>query len=171
MPVYQLISREFPLPSSKPRFVLERTITYRLHRLSKTTDKATQAAYANEAGIGLSEARCLTAIASFSPLSVNELALRANLNKGQASRAAQALVEQNMVRKTSSDTDGRGVVLTLTAKGERLWQRLVPLIEARNAQIVACFSASELRQFNALLDRLLAHAQDAGDEASSEENE
>ncbi|MFM8899737.1 MAG: MarR family winged helix-turn-helix transcriptional regulator [Burkholderiales bacterium] len=159
------------MPSSKPRFVLEQTLTYRLHRLSKTTDRATQAVYANEAGIGLSEARCLTAIASFSPLSVNELAQRANLNKGQASRAAQALVAQHMVRKTGSSADGRGVVLTLTAKGDRLWQRLVPLIEERNAQIAACLSASELRQFNALLDRLLAHAQGAGDEASSEENE
>jgi DNA-binding MarR family transcriptional regulator len=154
-----------PSPSRSTRFRLDRTLTYRLHRLSKTTDRATQAAYGKEVGMGLSEGRCLTAIASFSPLSVNELAARANLNKGQASRAAQALVEQNMVRKLASDLDGRGVVLSLTAKGERMWQRLVPVIEQRNAQIVACLSATELRQFNALLDRLLAHAHQAGDDS------
>jgi DNA-binding MarR family transcriptional regulator len=159
------------VPDPKPRFVLEQTLTYRLHRLSKTTDRATQAAYAAEAGIGLSEARCLTAIARFSPLSVNELALCANLNKAQASRAAQALVTQHLVRKTSDRADARGVVLTLTAKGERLWQRLVPLIEQRNAQIVACLSKAELQQFNALLDRLLAHAHDTVDATDAEENE
>ena len=110
---------------------LHRTITHRLHTLSKITDKASQVAYEADAGIPFSEGRCLAAVGAFSPLSVNDLAHRANLNKGQASRAAQSLVEQGLVRKVPSATDGRGVVLTLTAKGTRTWQRVMDVIERR----------------------------------------
>jgi len=137
---------------------LDLTITHRLHTLSKLTDRVSQAAYEADAGIPFSEGRCLAAIGAFSPLSVNDLAQRANLNKGQASRAAQSLVDQGLVRKESSVTDGRGVVLTLTAKGERVWRRLMGVIERRNAEIVACLDAAEVEQFSRLLDRLVDHA-------------
>jgi DNA-binding MarR family transcriptional regulator len=143
--------------STTPRR-LDRTVTHRLHTLAKITDRASQAAYEIDAGIPLSEGRCLAAIGAFSPLSVNDLARRANLNKGQASRAAQSLVDQGYVRKASSATDGRGVILTLSAKGEGAYKRLMVVIERRNAEIVACLSAKELQLFDALLDRLVAHA-------------
>ncbi|WP_395703366.1 MarR family winged helix-turn-helix transcriptional regulator [Aquabacterium sp.] len=143
---------------------LDRTITHRLHTLSKITDRASQAAYETDAGIPFSEGRCLAAIGAFSPLSVNDLAQRANLNKAQASRAAQSLVDQGLVRKEASATDGRGVVLTLTAKGERVWQRLMLVIDRRNAEIVACLDATELQQFSRLLDRLVEHARGTADD-------
>jgi DNA-binding MarR family transcriptional regulator len=142
---------------------LDLTITHRLHTLSKLTDRVSQAAYEADAGIPFSEGRCLAAIGAFSPLSVNDLAQRANLNKGQASRAAQSLVDQGLVRKESSATDGRGVVLTLTAKGERVWRRLMSVIERRNAEIVACLDAKEVEQFSRLLDRLVDHARSTAD--------
>ena len=137
---------------------LDRTFTHRLHTLSKITDRVSQAAYESEAGIAFSEGRCLAAIGAFSPLSVNDLAHRANLNKGQASRAAQTLVEQGLVLKLPSETDGRGVVLTLTAKGDKSWQRLMQVIERRNAEIASCLDVRERQQFSQLLDRLVAHA-------------
>ena len=143
--------------------VLDRTVTHRLHTLHKLTDRVSQAAYVTDAGMPLSEGRCLAAVGAFTPLSVNDLARRANLNKGQASRAAQTLVDQGLVRKEASATDGRGVVLTLTAKGDRAWRRVMTVIERRNDQILACLDAAERRQLDRLLDRLVAHAWAAAD--------
>ena len=140
---------------------LDGTVTHRLHTLQKLSDRLTQQAYAGDAGIALGEGRCLAAIGAFSPLSVNDLATMANLNKGQASRAAQVLVDNGLVRKEASATDGRGVVLNLTAQGARVWQRLMAVIERRNQEIVSCLNESEQRQFSQLLDRLVAHAQAA----------
>lgn len=150
---------------------LEGTFTHRLHTLGKLTDRVTQAAYRDDAGIGHAEGRCLAAIGAFTPLSVNDLAYRSNLNKGQASRAAQGLVEQGLVRKQASAADARAVVLTLTPKGERVWQRVMEVIERRNREIVACLDEHEKRQLDALLDRLIEAARAAaatageGDEA------
>lgn len=142
-------------------YALDRTFTHRLHTLNKLTDRVSQTAYLQDTGLPLSEGRCLSAIGAFTPLSVNDLAHRANLNKGQASRAAQALVEQGLVRKAPSPTDGRGVVLTLTPEGERVYQNVVAVVLQRNADILACLSAAEQRQLDKLLERLVDHARRA----------
>lgn len=138
---------------------LNQYLTWRLHRINKLSDKASADAYAADFGLPVGEARCLAAIGSFAPLSVNDLAARANLDKGQASRAAQALVERGLVRKQASDADGRAVVLTPTPGGQKLWKKVMALIERRNAQIFGCLSATEQKQLAGMLDRLIAQAQ------------
>ena len=81
--------------------------------------------------MSISDGRCLAAIGSLAPLSVNDLAAHAHLTKGQASRAAQALVAAGLVSKTSrSDADGRGVVLN---DGIRSGQQRVMQLTARSA--------------------------------------
>ena len=137
---------------------LDRTYTHRLHALAKITDCATQQAYEVDVGIPISEGRCLAAIGAFHPLSVNDLAMRANLNKAQASRSTQALVEQGMVLKLASEVDGRGVVLSLTPKGQEQWEKVMGVIARRNAQIIAGLNDAEQAQLDLLLDRLIQRA-------------
>lgn len=138
---------------------LQDFLTWRLHRLAKLTDRRSTDAYANVFGLGVGEARCLAAIGQFAPLSVKDLAAQANLDKAQASRAAQMLVDRNLVLKSASETDARGVVLTLTRTGRPLWKRVMRLIEQRNADIFGCLSKAERRQLQAMFDRLMAHAE------------
>ena len=133
-------------------------MTYRLHTLGKLTDRATQKAYLGEIGIALGEGRCLAAVGAFGPLSVNDLAGYANLTKGQASRAAQALVEQGLVSKDAAASDGRSVVLSLTLAGAKAWTRSQDMIARRNQEITECLSGDELRTLDVLLDRLVSHA-------------
>jgi DNA-binding MarR family transcriptional regulator len=103
-------------------------------------------------------------VGAFGPLSVKDLARMANVDKGQASRAAQALVDKGLVVKSPSAADARGVELRFTPAGAALWRRLMAVIERRNREIVACLSASEQAQFDALLTRLVAHARALADE-------
>ncbi len=147
-----------PRSATRP-LSLDQYLTWRLHRINKLSDKASTDAYAADFGLPVGEARCLAAIGSFAPLSVVDLASRANLDKGQASRAAQALVDRGLVLKQASDTDGRGVVLTPTASGQRLWKRVMTLIARRNEEIFGCLSAAERKQLAGMLDRLIEQAQ------------
>lgn len=145
---------------SKPAAqALDRFLSYRLHQVNKLTDKASSDAYAAEFGLPVGEARCLAAIGHFAPLSVKQLAARANLDKGQASRAAQALVARGLVAKEAHPEDGRGVVLQPTAAGRRVWARVMRLVARRNEEIFGCLSRTEQRQLGQLLDRVLEHAQ------------
>lgn len=138
---------------------LERTFTYRLHLLHKVSDLETQQRYPGAVGLSLSDGRCLTAIGRFESLSVKDLARYANLNKSQASRAAQALVTQGLVSKRDSPEDGRGVTLALTAAGRQACARAMQLVHERNAEIVGCLTPAEQAQLSGLLDRLVAHNQ------------
>ena len=139
------------------------SFTHRLHTLGKLTDRVTQAAYLDETALQLGEGRCLAAIGAFAPLSVKDLAHRANVDKGQASRAAQALVLRGLVRKQPDPDDARGVVLSFTPEGEALYHRLMKVIHRRNAEIVACLSPAEQAQFDRMLSKLVAHARQVAD--------
>lgn len=148
---------------------LDRTLTYRLHLLHKLTDIESQRAYVADAGLSMSDGRCLTAVGTFAPLSVNDLAQKANLNKGQASRAAQSLVDQGLVVKAASPTDGRGVVLTMTPKGKKAWQRAMEVVGQRNQDIFGVLSAAEREQLSDFFDRLIEKARAGGDESDDAE--
>lgn len=137
---------------------LDRTYTHRLHTLMKLADRITQTAYEKEAGIPAHEARCLAAIGSDAPLSVNDLAQCANLDKAQASRAAQSLVTKGLIHKESSPTDGRGVVLRLSQEGAAVWARTMAVVTQRNLEITACLTPEEAQGFSDVLDKLVAHA-------------
>ena len=137
---------------------LDRFLSYRLHQVGKLTDRASSDAYGAQFGLPVGEARCLAAIGHFDAVSVVELAARANLHKGPASRAAQVLVERGLVARHANASDGRGVLLTLTPTGRKLWTRVIELIARRNDEIFGCLSTGERKQLGAMLDRLMAHA-------------
>ena len=141
-----------------PAAALDCTVTHRLHALAKIIDRVTQHAYEHEVGIPISEGRCLAVIGAFYPLSVNDLATYANLNKAQASRSTQSLVERALVLKQTSDTDSRSVVLTLTPAGQEIWAQLMAVIERRNREVVAVLSTDEQALFDQMLERMLQHA-------------
>lgn len=137
---------------------LDRTLTYRLHQLHKLTDSDSQSIYPERTGLSMSDGRCLTTVGTFEPLSVKELAEKANLNKGQASRAAQALVDQGLVLKVDHPDDGRGVVLTLTPAGRQVFKRAMDMVTERNEEIFGCLSDKEQATLSSMLDRLITHA-------------
>ncbi len=136
---------------------LDRSFTYRLHLLAKVSDHESHKSYLDEVGLSLSEARCLATVGTFEPMSVMDLADKGNLNKGQASRAAQILVDKGLIRKKEHPSDGRGVTLGLTAAGKKLWDKTMTLIDARNRHIVSCLNKDEQATLSRLLDRLLQH--------------
>lgn len=155
-------TRATPSPSAQASAALDRTLTYRLHLLHKLSDADSQGAYPEHTGLSLSDGRCLATIGHFEPLSVKDLAAQANLNKSQASRAAQALVDQGLVLKEDRPDDGRGVVLSLTPAGRKLFKRTMQLIAQRNDEIFGCLNGEEQATLSALLDRLIAHARPQG---------
>jgi DNA-binding MarR family transcriptional regulator len=164
-----MATRDRPAAGARDEFQLDRTLTYRLHALHKLSDRNSAAAYRDGADLTMSEGRCLAAIGAFAPLSVNDLAQRANLDKGQASRAAQTLVDRAFVSKTTSAVDARGVVLSLTRSGRQTWRRVVGVIEQRNHEIFSRLSDAERVHLGDMFDRLIDHARSvaAGDDAVS----
>ncbi len=143
-------------PTGRP-VPLERSLTWRWHLVTKISDRTSAQLYLDQLGLSLGEARCLTAIGQFAPLSVKDLARRANLDKANASRAAQSLIGRGLVVKTADRDDGRAVLLAPTAAGRALCRRTMRLVERRNREIFGCLGADELRALDRILDQVVAH--------------
>jgi DNA-binding MarR family transcriptional regulator len=141
---------------------LERYFTYRLNTLSRLNDVASQDLYLSEGGLSLPETRCLAAVGSFPELTVNQLSFEANLDKGQASRAAQSLCERGLLTKTLSTEDRRSVRLALTPEGRVLWKKVMALIDQRNRVMLECLTKEQQQQLLQMFDAMLAHAQRDG---------
>ena len=146
------------MATRKPKpLALDRYASYRLHLITKLSDKTSATAYVEKLRLSLSEGRCLAAMGQYEPLSVQELARLANLNKANASRASDALAQRGIAVKSANQTDGRGVVLTLTPAGRTLWGQTMRLIQQRNEQIFSCLTPDELATFDKALDKIVGH--------------
>ena len=138
---------------------LRRHFTYRLNTLSKLNDMMSQELYLAGSGLSLPEARCLAAIGSQpGQLTVMQLSFEANLDKAQVSRTTKLLVERGLVSKLPSPEDGRCVQLTLTALGRQCWERVMPLIQQRNQELLQCLSEAEQTTLLDMFDRMLEQA-------------
>jgi DNA-binding MarR family transcriptional regulator len=145
-------------PLDRPPADLASQLSYRLHLLHKLTDLESQRRYPLETGLSLSDGRSLSVFGDTQTLTVTTLARLAHLNKAQASRAAQSLVDQGLLSKADSDSDGRSVQLKLTPPGRLARARTMALIEQRNAEMFGGLSEPEQRLLGQLLDRLIAQA-------------
>jgi len=137
----------------------DRTLIYRLHQLHKLTDSDSQSAYPEHTGLSMSYGRCLTTISTFEPFTVKELAFKANLNKGQASRAAQALVDQGLASIQSRPSRGwQGCSANAYTYGSQEIKSAMAMIAHRNLQIFGCLTEKEQTKLSAMFDRLISHA-------------
>jgi DNA-binding MarR family transcriptional regulator len=65
----------------------------------------------------------LSVIAKHGPLSVTALAEKEMVRPATMSRMVTALVEEGLVRRSDDKSDGRGVLVSPTAKGRRTFQK------------------------------------------------
>lgn len=137
---------------------LDQFLTYRLHILNKLSERGSSEHFQAKLGITLPEARLIAAVGSFGPFSVMELARHANLDKSQASRAADALMRRGLMRRDASEEDGRLVLVSLTPEGRTLYRRVMPVARKLNADFFACLDERERNTLNQVLDKLILHA-------------
>jgi DNA-binding MarR family transcriptional regulator len=138
---------------------LEQFLTYRLHVLNKLAERGIGDRYQEKLGVTLPEARVIASVGSFGPFSIMDLARHANLDKSQASRAAEALIKQGLVQREASEEDGRVVLISLTADGRELYRKVMPIARKWNTDLFDCLDDAERAAFGAALDKIIESAQ------------
>jgi DNA-binding MarR family transcriptional regulator len=134
---------------------LEQLLTYRLHVLNKLAERGISERYQDKLGVTLPEARVIAAVGSFGPFSIMELARHANLDKSQASRAAEALIRQGLVKRQASTEDGRVVLVSLTPEGRALYRRVMPIARKWNGDLFNCLGEKEKLALGEALDKVI----------------
>jgi DNA-binding MarR family transcriptional regulator len=134
---------------------LEQFLTYRMHVLNKLSERGISERYQDKLGVTLPEARVIASVGSFGPFSIMDLARHANLDKSQASRAAEALIKQGLVQREPSSEDGRVVLVSLTVEGRALYRKVMPIARKWNDDLFDCLEEQEKIALSAALDKVI----------------
>jgi DNA-binding MarR family transcriptional regulator len=85
----------------------------------------------------------------------NVLAARLNIDRNTASVIVEQMVKLGVVARQVNGADRRARLLSLTAKGDRIYAELLPAFTAANASILAPVSPRERKLFMNLLVRIV----------------
>lgn len=143
------------VPANVPTALdLEHFLPYRLSVLSNTVSSALAGAYARRFALTIPQWRVVAVLARTPGLSAAGVAERTAMDKVAVSRAVNGLVRTGRVRRVLAPADRRRSVLTLSARGQQVYQRIIPLALAYERRLLAGLSPEERSQFDALLARL-----------------
>ncbi|MHA7602304.1 MarR family winged helix-turn-helix transcriptional regulator [Alicycliphilus sp. T452] len=136
-------------------------LSARLHALANLSAATTTLRVERKFGLSLLEWRSLGQLGGFAPLSLKELAARAGLDKSYASRTVSSLIDRGLVASERNDADGRGVMLSLTAQGQELYERAFQDAVARNEKLLAPLRAEQRLLLIEMLSALTVSARQA----------
>jgi DNA-binding MarR family transcriptional regulator len=143
------MAKTLPQPAT---LELEHFLPYRLSVLSNTISAAIAAEYARRFSLSVTEWRVLAVLGRYADLSAVEVAERTAMDKVAVSRAVGALLKSGRIRRGVHGDDKRRSVLTLSARGRRVYEEVAPMALRYERELLAVLSDEE----RMWLERILA---------------
>ena len=128
-------------------------VSSKVMRLATILRRSSTLVYGRKFGLSQVEWRIVALVGEHSPVTLNALAELMGLDKGQTSRGVSALVAGRLVLREYR-REGRGVCITLTKRGARVYDELMISALARNDILLHGMSDAERREFFEIVDRL-----------------
>ena len=146
------------MPSPSQALELENFLPYRLSILAQIVSESLHDLYAEPFGLSVTQWRVMAALGRFAPLTASDVGQRIVMDKVAVSRAVTALLKRRLVERATDRDDRRRATLRLSARGQALHARIVPVALQYERSLHEALSPEEKRTFDALSDRLYAHA-------------
>ncbi|MVW77513.1 MarR family winged helix-turn-helix transcriptional regulator [Bordetella sp. 02P26C-1] len=134
-------------------------LAYRVLTLSQLLNRGIEVILESDLGLSVRQWRVVLCIATRGPQSVQDIADFCRYDKSQVSRAVAELLEKKLVATGVSPTDGRRVLVRLTAAGREKFKRGMPLSLARQERLASCLSRNQLQTFDKALQTLIQQAE------------
>lgn len=135
-------------------------VSFRLHSVANLLSRGAAMRYRREFGVTLWEWRTIALVGATPELSLNELAKVAGLDKSQVSRVVAGLTERQLVLRRADSNDGRGIRLSLTREGQRLYERLIEAANERNQIVLGALTHEDCIALDRVLGKLELVARD-----------
>ncbi|WP_233849341.1 MarR family winged helix-turn-helix transcriptional regulator [Paraburkholderia sp. HD33-4] len=133
-------------------------VSFQLRQLTNIYTKGSSSAYERSFDLTMNEWRCIALLHGKRGMSMNRLAEHAQFDRGLASRTVRGLEERGLLAREADAKDGRGVVITLTAKGKELVLQVFPIAEERNTRLLSCLTRAERELLPGILEKLTHQA-------------
>jgi DNA-binding MarR family transcriptional regulator len=136
-------------PDAKPSDL----VSSKVIRLANILRRSSTLVYGRRFGLSQVEWRIVALVGEHAPISLNALAELMGLDKGQTSRGVSALVARRFVLREYR-REGRGIRITLTARGAQIYGELMASALERNRVLLRGMGDAEKRELFTILDRL-----------------
>jgi len=130
----------------------------RLFRLLSTIRRYTAPQARRILGLSDFEWRVMSQVGDRAPMSLNELAAVSSHDKGQLSRGVKRLVEAGLLVRESRKGE-RGVFISPTAAGRKVFDDLVALAFRQNDALIDGITGEELETFSRVIEKITSNAQ------------
>jgi DNA-binding MarR family transcriptional regulator len=136
-------------------------LSYRVHMVANLLSRGAELRYRREFGVSLWEWRTIALLgAADEALSLGHLARAAGIDKSQMSRVVSGLAKRRLVLREAHPGDGRGVHLTLTKSGRKVYEGLIRAASQRDQAFRNCLSTREKEVFEKALAKLAGQARE-----------
>lgn len=141
----------------KDDLLLEEFLPYKLSYLINIISRDLAKLYTDKFGIAHTEWRVLAVLGISSGVSAAFVAEKTAMDKVAVSRAINNLIKQGMVSRIFADEDKRRSELTLSEQGQKIYEKIVPLVIAYERDILQSLNADEKEHLNSILKKLTAY--------------
>lgn len=138
-------------------------LTFQIIRLANAAKSNVTRKYLADFGLSVPEWRLLAMTVRFGPVRFSELVANSSIDKGQASRTLQVLTKRGLIAAQSlgrgprrASDSGAPVILTVTAKGRKLYGTLLPVAQRNQARLLHLLTRDERRALWVILNKLFA---------------
>ena len=129
-----------------------------IHVLSNRITRAFESRLESNHGLSVPEWRVLLSLVSQSGLTAKDIHERWAMGQdGGQSRATAELESQRHVKRRKHAGDARSYVLSITKKGTRLVQKILPSADARYREILSGLTPFEQKSLRRILKKLIDH--------------
>lgn len=150
------------IDSRDPADVLRKEIGFmwRIHVMSYLMVRPVSINITTAHGLTLVDWRIVITLARAADLTAQEIIELWGMEKMAVSRSVGHLLKMGLVHRTRDSADSRRRPLRLTQKGREVYRSAWPRAEEHYRLITSVLTARELKQFNAIADKLVARTRE-----------
>lgn len=137
---------------------LQAFFPYQLAQLAEAVSRSVASVYADRFGLTRDEWRILAALAEEGQMQASDLVPHTSLDKMQVSRALARMEEAGLVLRQPSPEDARARIVKPTTQGRKLYRKIVPMVEEREAFLLQALSRTEREALMSAMEKVRARA-------------
>ena len=136
------------------RLSLRDFVPYRIAVLARGVSASLGRKYQRDLSITIPEWRLIAHLAEVGTCSSGDICARTAMDKAKVNRAVMRLVAAGLVLAGISSRDRRVNVLKLTPRGQRVYEKIVPMALDHERSLLEPLSDAELRELMRILGKL-----------------
>ncbi len=145
---------------AQSKIILSKFLPYQLSITSNAVSDLIARSYHGRFGLKIPEWRVLAVLAEQGSVTQRDMVSATHMDKVTINRACTAMVARGLVTRAPNAADGRSHHLAMTALGEDLYEQIVPLALAVEADIESILGREEAATLFTLLAKLQSRVAD-----------